>query len=55
MTADGRLRQLHNVADLGDGKLAAFQNSEDSYAKSIGKNCQLIDDGSIHPYNRMKE
>ena len=55
MPADRGLRQLDDVAELGNRELAAFQNGEHPDADRIRKDGELIDDGRIHPYNRMKE
>jgi hypothetical protein len=49
MPADGGLRQLHDIADLGDREFAALENREHAHANRIGQDSELIDDGGIHP------
>jgi hypothetical protein len=55
MPADCRLRELHDVAEFRNCELPALEDGEHAHANRIGKDCELIDDGRIHPYNRMKE
>jgi hypothetical protein len=57
MAADGRLRQLHNVTELGDRQLAALENRKHADPDRVGKDGKLINDcgGLVHPYSRMKE
>ena len=56
MAADGRLRQLNDITELGDRKLAVLENREHTDSDRVGKDRKLINDGGgfFHPYNRMK-
>ena len=55
MPADGGLRELNDVAKLGYGEFPAFKDGEHANAYRVGKDSELINDGRIHPFNRMKE
>src|SRR5882724_2875488 len=56
MAADGRLRQLNDITELGDCNLAVLENREHTDSDRVGKDRKLINDGGgfFHPYNRMK-
>src|SRR5438128_1169379 len=55
MTADGRLRQLHHIAQFGNGQLASFEYDEHAHASCVRQNSEVIDDcRRLHPYNRIK-
>ena len=50
-----RLRELHDIAEFRNGQFATFEDREHTHAYRIRKNTELINDGVIHPLNRMKE
>jgi hypothetical protein len=46
---------LHDVAEFRNREFSALQDGKHTHAYSVRKNIELINDGGIHPLNRMKE
>ena len=54
VTADRRLRQLEDGAQLGDRQLVALEHHQHAAASRIGQRGQVVKDCRFHPYIRMK-